>query len=127
MVIPLSTLMNSKCRNIYNDVLAKGTVVGASVHIDDNIAKTLYDNCNEELPIQPQPIKQTPIPQSEWPLSLRILARGKKPTDKGLGDLIERAIGEIGGDLFKDWWFKIFQKECGCHARKEWLNEKYPF
>lgn len=44
----------------------------------------------------------------------------------GLGDVVERAIGPIGGDAFKTWYKKITGKDCGCGQRKQWLNERYP-
>ena len=62
----------------------------------------------------------------EWPkilLPLKLLAR---PGDKGLGDIIARTIGPIGGDAYKAWFQKTFGRSCGCTERQDQLNQKYP-
>lgn len=73
-------------------------------------------------------IKAKAIPYDQWPMVLRLLVgAGRKPSDAGLGDMVERLIGPIGGDKFKEWHRKIFGKDCGCGKRKETLNQLYSF
>ena len=71
-------------------------------------------------------ISKSPIHQAAWPavfLPLKLLAR---PEDKGLGDIIARTIGPLGGDAFKSWHLKTFGKSCGCNARQEAWNARFP-
>jgi hypothetical protein len=68
----------------------------------------------------------TPIARSEWPLWAKALLLVAKPEDKGLGDIIARIVGPIGGDAYKAWFQKIFNRTCGCSERQETLNSKYP-
>ncbi len=66
------------------------------------------------------------ITAGSWPsvlLPMKLLA---KPEDKGLGDIIERTIGPMGGDAFKKWYKIIFGRECGCNARREDWNVRWP-
>lgn len=63
---------------------------------------------------------------AEWPKILDGLKKLAKPSDKGLGDIIARAVGPIGGDAFKSWYKQTFGKSCGCTQRQEWLNKKFP-
>jgi len=61
-----------------------------------------------------------------WPLFLQPLKLLAKPEDKGLGDIIERTIGPIGGDAYKAWYEATFGKPCRCTKREDQLNERYP-
>ena len=74
--------------------------------------------------LEVQPTK--PLPREEWPLWAFALALLSNPEDRGLGDVIERTIGPIGGDKFKIWHEKIFRKKCGCEARKDKWNLRWP-
>lgn len=65
-------------------------------------------------------------PASEWPIAFRWLKTFAQPGDRGAGDIIERKIGPIGGDAFKKWWKLLFGKDCGCGARQEVLNARWP-
>lgn len=49
-----------------------------------------------------------------------------KPEDRGLGDIIAREIGPVGGDAYKKWYKTIFGVPCGCTERQEDLNLSYP-
>lgn len=67
-----------------------------------------------------------PIPPQKWPkvlLPLKLLA---VPEDCGLGDIIARTIGPIGGEAFKEWYKAIFGRPCGCDVRQEAWNQRYP-
>lgn len=61
-----------------------------------------------------------------WPPLLVPLKLLAKETDRGLGDIVERVIGPVGGDLYKKWYEKIFGKPCGCQERQESLNADFP-
>jgi hypothetical protein len=61
-----------------------------------------------------------------WPLILLPLKLLAQPGDRGLGDIVERTIGPIGGEIYKSWYKRIFGKPCGCQERKENLNSEYP-
>lgn len=63
----------------------------------------------------------------EWPLILRPMKLLAKSTDRGLGDIIERTIGPIGGEAYKQWYEKIFGKPCKkCDKRQNNLNIRFP-
>ncbi len=46
--------------------------------------------------------------------------------DKGLGDIIARVIGPIGGDAVKEWWPTIFGTSCKCSIRQSEWNDRFP-
>jgi len=64
--------------------------------------------------------------KKDWPLLIRPMKLLAKPDDKGLGDIVERTIGPVGGDAYKLWYKATFGKTCGCTKRKDNLNERYP-
>ena len=72
------------------------------------------------------PTLEKPIPFDEWPIALKYYSLRRKNGDTGIGDILERSFGKIGGNLFKKFWKSVTGKECGCGKRKEWLNERYP-
>ena len=50
-----------------------------------------------------------------------------QPGDKGIGDVVARLVGPIGGDAYKVWFEKLTGKKCGCAERQESLNLNFPF
>src|SRR5437868_4728727 len=69
----------------------------------------------------------SPVTRSEqWPLALLPLKLLAKEGDRGVGDIIARTVGPIGGDAFKTWYKRIFGKDCGCGARQDVLNARWP-
>jgi len=62
----------------------------------------------------------------KWPLAFKTYALRRQAGDIGLGDILERDIGKIGGATFKVFWKSITGTDCGCDARKQWINERYP-
>lgn len=79
--------------------------------------------CPQGHPLGAAPAPPPPIP---WPLPLQPLKLLAIPSDTGLGDIVERIVGPIGGDAFKAWHLRIFGKPCGCQQRKEAWNQMYP-
>jgi len=67
------------------------------------------------------------MPSGEWPLSIRAIARFRRPEDTGLGDTIVHFIGDTRSDRFKKWFQRKFGKSCGCTERQRWLNQKFPY
>lgn len=65
-------------------------------------------------------------PDYEWPLLLRPLKWTARPQERGMGDIVERLIGADTSETFKRWWAENFKSDCGCNARKEWLNRRFP-
>lgn len=61
-----------------------------------------------------------------WPILARPLKLMAKPDDRGLGDIVARIVGPIGGDAFKVWFVKAFGRDCGCADRQQWLNIHFP-
>lgn len=74
----------------------------------------------------PPTYAQRGIHGPEWPMLLRPLKLLAKEGDKGLGDIVERTVGPIGGDAYKIWYERIFGKPCGCSERRDSLNLDYP-
>jgi hypothetical protein len=51
----------------------------------------------------------------------------RRKEDVGLGDIVERVIGPLGGKAFQEWHVKIFGTVCGgCDIRKENWNQRFP-
>jgi hypothetical protein len=67
-----------------------------------------------------------PIPFEHWPFAFKVLAKLATPEDQGIGDVIERIVGPIGGGAFKSWYKLATGHDCGCGARKQILNARYP-
>lgn len=84
--------------------------------------RTPYRNTFTDPPSYAERGMKTPT----WPMILLPLRLMAKSGDRGLGDIVERVVGPIGGDLYKTWYRKIFGKSCGCQERKENLNADYP-
>lgn len=64
--------------------------------------------------------------EPSWPIILLPLKLLAQEDDRGAGDIIARVIGPIGGDPFKVWYKRLFGKDCGCRARQETLNARWP-
>lgn len=62
----------------------------------------------------------------KWPFVLEPMKLLAKDGDKGLGDIVERVVGKVGGEEYKRWYFKVFGRHCGCSERRDSLNEDYP-
>jgi len=98
----------------------------------------LFENADYEFiwrtfsgkPPEPPPEIKTGKPtadQSLWPVWARKTAQLAKPEDSGLGDTIARIIGGFGGNAFKLWFKATFKADCGCDARQEHLNWRFPY
>jgi hypothetical protein len=78
---------------------------------------------------EPNPVFQPPVSPllpRPWPLILQPIKLLSQPEDTGLGDIIARTIGPIGGDAYKKWYLRVFGKSCGCDQRQETWNALYP-
>ena len=64
-----------------------------------------------------------PLP---WPAYLQPFKLLAKEGDSGLGDIIARTVGPVGGDAFKNWYKKTMGRDCGCRDRQVFLNATYP-
>lgn len=62
----------------------------------------------------------------DWPLLLRPLKARAQPGDRGLGDIVARVVGPVGGNTFKAWHNRVLKRACGCEARQEALNAQFP-
>ena len=64
------------------------------------------------------PQKAEPAKSQPWPLVLLPLKLLAQPGDKGLGDIVDRTVGPLGGEAFKAWYLRVFGESCGvrCHA-----------
>lgn len=65
-------------------------------------------------------------PPAPWPVYLQPMKLLAQQGDRGLGDIIARTIGPVGGDAFKEWYLKTFGQDCGCRNRQLHLNRLYP-
>ena len=68
----------------------------------------------------------TPSRPVQWPVYLLPFKLLSKPEDKGLGDIIARTVGPVGGDAFKQWYKDTIGQDCGCRDRQIHLNRLYP-
>ena len=69
---------------------------------------------------------EVPIQPGDWPIWLRPFKLLAVDNDRGLGDIVERVIGPVGGDAYKAWYEKAFGKPCKCTKRQDGLNERFP-
>lgn len=67
----------------------------------------------------------TAVKNYEWPIFLKPFKLLAQPGDKGLGDIVARTVGPIGGDAYKAWYKTIFNRTCGCTERQDQLNQRY--
>ena len=112
------------------------------ITFDQLMGKVIQHRANNNLPV-PSPdeiedwicrhlIQQdqdrlcSPTRQVEWPFFLSTFKLLAKPGDRGLGDIIARTIGPVGGDAFKTWYKEKFGQDCGCRDRQIHLNRTYP-
>lgn len=72
------------------------------------------------------PDRTPEVPRDSWPIWAKGMALLAKKEDKGLGDVIARVIGPVGGTEFKAWFEFTFHRSCGCTERQESLNAQYP-
>jgi hypothetical protein len=127
MILTLKFLRESQCPNLWHDMLHAGNQIGAAVEVPDEIARLILAACGVEAPKTPAPAPRVPsVPFEQWPLAFQLLAKAARPKDTGLGDVIERVVGPIGGLAFKLWFKRITARDCGCTARKQKLNAQYP-
>lgn len=109
-----------------------GTVEGSNVvfRLDYAKAAELAQRLSKPLPPKPSApapfVAPEPLPRSEWPLVVRIVARFANESDKGVGDTVRRAAALIGGELVKAV-FKAAGKDCGCATRQKWLSARFPY
>ncbi len=64
-------------------------------------------------------------PMSEWPLPIRLLARARKAEERGVGDTLQRCLGDTG-ERFKAA-MKRLGFECRCEQRQAYLNVRFPY
>ena len=87
----------------------------------------LYDG-----PPRPVTVTVTPpdapqsLPRDKWPVWANLLALASTEADTGVGDTVARVVGPWGGEAVKAW-FKSHGKDCGCNARQDTFNAKYPY
>lgn len=106
----------------FEEVMAAGTVIGDVLDIDQaelNRLAVKYAG-------KPVVNESVAVPHMDWPLWAKALAFRAIPEDRGIGDVIARTVGPIGGDAFKKWFKTIFGADCGCDARQEGFNLKWP-
>ena len=66
------------------------------------------------------------LPRDKWPIWAILVALNASEADTGVGDTIARTVGVFGGEAVKAW-FKSHGKDCGCDARQDTFNAKYPY
>jgi hypothetical protein len=68
-----------------------------------------------------------PIPKGQWPLWAKAISLLKTDADKGIGDTIQRTIGDTNSVAFKTWYLTTFKRSCGCSARQDKWNNSFPY
>jgi len=91
--------------------------------VDGEIVEFTIDGVNQLGKSPPPPPM---VIKSKWPVILQPMRLLAQPQDKGLGDIIARTIGPLGGEAFKDWYKRLFGRDCNCNARQEAWNAMYP-
>jgi hypothetical protein len=117
------------CRNsepFRESILKQGWVESRHFDCPEGAKIGQTEGLPEPVIYAPKPEAPKPIAPAEWPLWAQSLAVFAKRGDAGLGDVVARIIGPIGGDAYKEWHLKIFQRPCGCTEKQGDLNAKYP-
>ena len=115
-------LVHPRPEGYYEDVISRGRIDGEVVFIEERDYQELRAKYKGGRIAQV--IK--PLPYSEWPVWAKALRFMAKRTDKGIGDVIRRTIGEENSDKFKAWFKKTTGKDCGCAGRQSKWNLMYP-
>lgn len=116
----------------WKDLLARvqahrmANVIPIGSNFDQEIQDAVCAQAPPETCTDNNPNRTPEVPKAEWPLWALEVAKRAQPGDTGVGDIIARTVGPIGGDLFKSWFQTIFSKSCGCTERQESLNLQYP-
>ncbi len=66
------------------------------------------------------------VPYAQWPATAKLVGAFRAEQDRGIGDTIQRDLGWIG-EAYKATFLAITGRECGCDARRDLLNLKYPY
>jgi hypothetical protein len=127
-------LVTCKLRQLEARARAVGTtldaVSGCITKRDGDVIVVDFDH-----PLYPNPPGQAKDerPATEWPLAVQLIAKLKRPGDKGVGDTLARAFNLIpvyrgmgAGEAFKALMAQI-GVDCRCNSRREWLNQNYPY
>lgn len=91
-----------------------------------NVSVQCYDDGKEIRNKYSDPPPKRGVRSPKWPFVLEPLKLLAKDGDKGLGDIVERVIGKVGGEEYKKWYAKIFGRPCSCNERRDSLNADYP-
>lgn len=66
------------------------------------------------------------MPREKWPLWARVVAERAVPGEAGVGSTMHRLAGTLGL-AFESFYQRVVGKSCGCAARAESLDERYPY
>lgn len=69
--------------------------------------------------------KSDAIPRDQWPRKFQRLAKKAIPTDRGVGDILQRRYARWGGELYKKLLANLWIS-CGCQSDQDRLNTLYP-
>jgi len=72
------------------------------------------------------PIFPAAIPYDQWPIWAKAFKQLSNPFDKGIGDVVQRIIGDVNSEAFKAWHKNTFGKDCNCTGRRNSWNLKFP-
>lgn len=123
MKLNLQQLMRSSC---YHRALNAGHLCGTGdcVEVPDDFD---LGDCSVER-IEPAEVRPLmPMPPEAWPWWVKKLAERKQIGEKGIGDTVQRLLGNVGGEQFKIGFKLLTGLDCGCAARQDNLNELYPY
>ncbi len=131
-----STVSSNSHMNLMREIVHHYRANGQPVPDEETITKYLCDNLTIPCFDDGKPYRNqhtdTPTfakrgkPSPDWGFLLNPLKLVAKEGDKGLGSIVERVVGPIGGSAFKIWFRRIFGRDCGCKERKEDWDLTYP-
>lgn len=110
-------------------LLAFGTVEGEHLvydQADPRYAAALALATVGPYPARDPPRPVQPVPRDRWPFSARTLARLARPGERGLGTVLTRLLGNVGGEVYKRWFVRIVGRPCGCTDMATKLDVMYP-
>ena len=67
------------------------------------------------------------VPEAEWPLAVKALARMRAGGEMGVGDTTKRLLAWIGAESMAAAYRKLTGKDCGCADKAAKLNALYPY
>lgn len=76
---------------------------------------------------QPPPPPPQPIPEKDWPVWVKGVAKLRQEGEIGVGDTVHRLLTTLGVAWFWQQFMVKMLGNCNCEARRVALNARHPY